>query len=58
MGLGDKDMLFYESLPKFWQGTNSEIFNLLQLAFLETEGKIPQKPIAVMHIQNNIVNFN
>lgn len=38
MGLGDNDMLFCENLPKFWQVTNSEIFNLLLLTFLETEG--------------------
>lgn len=38
MGLGDKDVSFCENLLKFWQVTNSEIFNLLLLTFLATEG--------------------
>lgn len=38
MGLGDKDMPFCENLPKFWQVTKSEIFNLFLLTFLEIEG--------------------
>lgn len=38
MGLGNGDALFCENLPKFWQVMNSEIFNLLLLTFLATEG--------------------